>query len=124
MQNTRSTLEQLIEKNAVGEDSMPFHSIHGFMTALAICPVDIERPEIINIILDGPSSMAGQDKKVFNETLGHIEDEIDRSFNEEEGFTLSCEADLDDAEDTALEDWCTGFMEAHFLAEDAWFKRA
>ena len=121
MQTIRTELERLVDKHAVTEDSMPFHCIHGYLTALAICPVGIPQTEIIKNILDGTPSL-GDDKPALNNALDALKDDVDRSFNEEDGFTLPCEFEPEGDKEEALEDWCSGFMEAHFLDEDAWFQ--
>ena len=121
MQNTCSTLKPLLTKHAAGEDPMNVHNVHGFLTALMICPAGIDRPEMFEIMLDGKPSLTSDASKQLDSCISSLEDSIDRAFNSEEGFILSCESDLDQPDDSALAEWCTGFMEGHFLAEDNWF---
>ena len=120
MLNTRSTIEHLLTRYSE-EEPLNFHAVHGFMTALAICPVDLSEAERNEILFDGQVSLKEDDRKVLNKALTDVARSIDRQFNEEEGFTLSCEEELDDPEDEALFDWCGGFMEGHFLNEKQWF---
>ncbi|WP_263080275.1 YecA family protein [Endozoicomonas sp. Mp262] len=122
MQDICSTFEQLVNQYAVGEEPMSFHNAHGFLTALAICPVTMGRPAMVEILLDGEAELSTDAIRQFDHCLSTLENIIDRSFNEEEGFQLSCESDLETPEDTALEEWCTGFMEGHLLDEDRWFQ--
>ncbi|MDD7804034.1 MAG: YecA family protein [Endozoicomonas sp. (ex Botrylloides leachii)] len=126
MLSIRAKLEQLIATHAAIENSMSFHCIHGYLTALAICPVDLPRSEIINSIFGEMPMLSSAEKQNINAVLDNLKNEIDRSFNEEGGFTLSCELPFDEDDDDgnkALEDWCGGFMEAHFLTENAWFQK-
>ncbi|MGI9273520.1 MAG: YecA family protein [Endozoicomonas sp.] len=120
MQNIRSTLERLLEQYAV-EDALTFHGIHGFLTAQAICPAELSEQDRNEIIFDGKVQLSGQDTADLNTALEGITRIIDRDFNGEEGFFLSCEGDLSDPEDDDLIDWCGGFMEGHFQNEDDWF---
>ncbi|AMO57332.1 YecA family protein [Endozoicomonas montiporae] len=120
MQNTRSTIEHLLTQYSE-EEPLNFHAVHGFMTALAICPVDLSEAERNDILFDGQVSLKAEDQQALNQALSDVARSIDRQFNEEEGFTLSCEDELDNPEDEALFDWCGGFMEGHFLNEKQWF---
>ncbi|MDP0561796.1 MAG: YecA family protein [Candidatus Endonucleobacter sp. (ex Gigantidas childressi)] len=121
MQNISATFEQLIESNAVNEYSMSYHRAHGFLTALTICPTNIKIDTIREAILGEGAVLANQDTRTLDKTICLLTDEIDRSFNNEDGFTLSCKEEQSNFTAT-IEEWCIGFMEAHFLAVDAWFK--
>lgn len=114
------TLERLLNQYAV-EDAFTFHAAHGFLTALAIRPVDLNEAQRNEILFDGPVKLSAGDARVLDDALESLSRSIDRQFNAEEGFTLSCAEELDDPEDEALFDWCGGFMEGHFLDENAWF---
>lgn len=120
MQDIRSTLDQLLEKYAV-EEAFTFDAVHGFLTAQAICPSPLAEKERNEIIFDGEAKLSSEDANTLNQALASLKKIIDRDFNDEEGFTLSCEAELGDLDDEALFDWCGGFMESHFLNEDQWF---
>lgn len=120
MQNSRSTIEHLLTQHSK-EEPLNFHAVHGFMTALAICPADLSEAERNEVLFDGPVTLKAEDQEALDAALTTVARDIDRQFNEEEGFTLSCEDELDDPEDEALFDWCGGFMEGHFLNEPQWF---
>lgn len=120
MQNPRSTIERLLTEYAVDEP-FNFHAVHGFLTALAICPAEQSEADRNEMLFDGAASLSKSDNTALNEALNTVTRSIDREFNEEEGFTLSCEDELDNPEDEALFDWCGGFMEGHFLNEKQWF---
>ena len=114
------TLERLLNQYAV-EDAFTFHAVHGFLTALAIRPVDLNQARRNEILFDGPVKLSAEDARTLDDALESLSRSIDRQFNDEDGFTLSCEEELDDLKDEALFDWCGGFMEGHFLDEKAWF---
>ena len=122
MSDIRSSLETLLEQYAVDEGTLDYHGVHGFITALTICPVELTQEETFDAIFDGTPSIPESDKIRLDELLSHVVMEIDRGFNDEEkGFTLSCEEELDNHDDDALANWTIGFMVAHLLNEDSWF---
>lgn len=117
MQTIWAGLEQWVDQYATTEDSLSCHGLHGFLTALTICPAEISHSEIINTIL-GESLPSTYDPQEFNKALDTLKGGIDSAFNDDD-FMLSSE--LEDAYEGALEEWCIGFMAAHFLAEKSWF---
>lgn len=123
MPNTRASLEALLapfcEKN---EGTLDFNGVHGFLTALSIRPVDLSEQQRNEQIFDGSPDLTPEQAETLNRLITLVQTGIDRAFNDEdEGFSLSCEAELEDHDDDALANWCTGFMVAHFLDKDAWF---
>ncbi len=123
MSNTRAAVEALLqpftEKN---EGTLDYHGLHGFLTALTICPTVLTEQERNENIFDSEAKLPVATAKELNQLIAHMQTTIDRGFNdEEEGFSLSCETELEDHDDDALANWCTGFMVAHFLNENAWF---
>ena len=120
MQNVRSDIERLLSQYS-NDEPLNYHVVHGFMTALAICPVEFSQQALHDILFGGPAKLSSEDQQTLDHSLQSVARDIDRQFNEEEGFTLSCEDELDDPEDEALFDWCGGFMEGHFLNEPQWF---
>ena len=96
---------------------------------MTICPVEANQQEVFEAIFDGEVKLPEAEAEELNQYLALTLTDIDRGFNdEEEGFSLSCEADLDSHEadldshdDDSLANWCIGFMVAHFLDEDRWF---
>lgn len=118
----QTSLETLLDTYSTDEGTLDYHGVHGFLTALTICPVELTQQEVYEAIFDGPVNLPEHEAKHFDELLALILTDIDRSFNDdEEGFTLSCEAELDHYDDDALANWSIGFMVAHMLDEDGWF---
>ena len=119
MQDICSTLDPLLDKYA-GEDAYTFHAIHGFYTALAINPFDLDPAERNEIIFGENVSLSNEDTKTLEAALESLSRLIDREFNEEEGFSLSCD-EYADPDDEDLMDWCCGFVQGHILNENDWF---
>lgn len=123
MSNIRASVEALLQPySESNEGTLDYHGLHGFITALTICPVELTERERNECIFDGDVTLPADATKALNSLIATMQTIIDRGFNDEEvGFSLSCEAELEDHDDEALANWCTGFMVAHFLNEDAWF---
>ncbi len=124
MSNTRASVETLLQPfTEQHEGTLDYHGLHGFLTALTICPVKLTEQERNESIFDSETQLPKATTKELNELIAKMQTAIDRGFNDEdEGFSLSCEAEeLEDHDDEALANWCTGFMVAHFLNEDVWF---
>lgn len=124
MLELQSSLDALLDKHSIDDGTLDFHGVHGFLTAMTICPVEVDQQEVFAAIFDGDVNVPGADAEQLNQYLALILTDIDRGFNDEdEGFSLSCEADLDSHDDDSLANWCTGFMVAHFMDVEPWFAR-
>ncbi|WBA80318.1 YecA family protein [Endozoicomonas sp. GU-1] len=124
MSNTRASVEALLQPfTQQNEGTLDYHGLHGFLTALTICPIDLTEQVRNESIFDGEVELPAASANELNELIARMQTTIDRGFNDEdEGFSLSCESDeLEDHDDEALANWCIGFMVAHFLDEDVWF---
>ena len=116
MLETRTKLELFLQPYIdQNEGTFDYHALHGFLTGLTICPVDLSEEERNENIFDGEIALTSEDAATLNQLIAKVQTSIDRSFHEEEeGFSLSCEGELDDLDDDELVNWCTGFMAAHF----------
>lgn len=123
MLETRTKLELFLQPYIdQNEGTFDYHALHGFLTGLTICPVDLSEEERNENIFDGEIALTSEDAATLNQLIAKVQTSIDRSFHdEEEGFSLSCEGELDDLDDDELVNWCTGFMAAHFWDQDTWF---
>ncbi|WP_422133203.1 YecA family protein [Endozoicomonas sp. ALD040] len=120
MQDICSTLEPLLNRYA-DEEGFTFHAIHGFYSAMAIVPFEL-KTDVRNEILFGTRvTLSGEDSALLEQALDQLSRAIDRQFNEEEGFELSCE-EFADPNDEDLLDWCCGFLQAHMMTEEEWFR--
>ncbi|WP_062270252.1 YecA family protein [Endozoicomonas arenosclerae] len=120
MQDICSTLDPLLDKYA-DEDAFTFHAVHGFYTAMAINPFELKVDERNEILFGTPVSLSKDDGVQLEQALSQLSRTIDRQFNEEEGFELSCE-EYADPDDEDLMDWCCGFVQAHIMNEAQWFQ--
>ena len=123
MSNTRASVTTLLQPYIEQNDgTLDYHGLHGFLTALTIRPAGLSEQDRNEQIFDEPISLPDATARELNRLIAAMQTDIDRGFNnEEEGFTLSCEAELEDHDDEALARWCTGFMVAHFVNEQDWF---
>lgn len=123
MSNTRASVTALLQPFTEQNDgTLDYHGLHGFLTALTIRPAELTEQERNEHIFDGAVTLPDATARELNQLIAHMQTTIDRGFNDEdEGFTLSCEAELEDHDDDALASWCTGFMVAHFINEQDWF---
>ncbi|MGI9279169.1 MAG: YecA family protein [Endozoicomonas sp.] len=120
MQDICSTLEPLLDKYA-DEEGFTFDAIHGFYTARAIIPFELKVDERNDILFGAPVKLSKEDSVQLEQALELLSRAIDRQFNEEEGFELSCE-EFSDPDDEDLMDWCCGFVHAHIMTEKKWFQ--
>lgn len=124
MLELQSSLDALLDKYSIDDGTLDFHGVHGFLTAMTICPLDVGQQEVFAAIFDGDVSIPKADAEQLDQYLALVLTDIDRGFNDEdEGFTLSCEDELDTHDDDSLTNWSIGFMVAHFMDEDRWFAR-
>ncbi|WP_257253246.1 MULTISPECIES: YecA family protein [unclassified Endozoicomonas] len=120
MQDICSTLEPLLNRYA-DEEGFTFNAIHGFYTAMAIIPFNLKTDERNEILFGTLVTLSREDSVLLEQALDQLSRAIDRQFNEEEGFELSCE-EFADPDDENLMDWCCGFIQAHIMSEEKWFQ--
>lgn len=113
-------LESFLFSDAVSEEALDYPSLHGLLTAVAICPQQIPDAEWLESLFDGQPQYANAERQAQIEGLLQREylgicEELDH----EEPPELPCDLSLD--EDSLLTVWCQGFMEGVFMREEAWF---
>ncbi len=123
MPNTQASVMALLQPFINQNDGvLDYHGLHGFLTALTICPAKLSEQDRNEQIFDGEITLPVATARELNRLIAVMQTGIDRGFNDDgDGFTLSCEAELEDHDDDALASWCTGFMVAHFTNEQDWF---
>lgn len=105
-------LQEYFESEA-SEESLDFVGAHGFITAIAISPETIPTEEWQQVLLgesEAPADIAALLScwwKAIHSRLYHDDTPI-----------LPCTLD---PEGDDLCNWCSGFLEALFLREDAWY---
>lgn len=113
-------LESFLFSEAVSEEALDYPSLHGLLTAVAICPIEIPANEWLESLFDGQPNYANTEQQARIESL--IKREflgISEELDHEEPPELPCDLSLD--EDSLLTVWCQGFMEGVFMREEAWF---
>ena len=113
-------LESFLFSEAVSEEALDYPSLHGLLTAVAICPQQIPDAEWLESLFDGQPQYTNTEQQAQIEGLLQREylgicEELDH----EEPPELPCDLSLDD--DSLLTVWCQGFMEGVFMREEAWF---
>jgi uncharacterized protein len=113
-------LESFLFSDAVSEEALDYPSLHGLLTAVAICPIEIPDTEWLESLFDGQPNYANAEQQarieaLLKRELSGISEELDH----EDPPELPCDLSLD--EDSLLTVWCQGFMEGVFMREEAWF---
>lgn len=119
-ENEIDELETFLFSDAVSEESLDYPSLHGLLTAIAICPLAIDEAEWLETLFDGQpdylnSAQQTRIESLLRRELQGIRDELEH----EEPPELPCDLSLD--EDSFLTIWCQGFMEGVFMREEIWF---
>ncbi|MFT6916954.1 MAG: hypothetical protein ACJAWL_003298 [Motiliproteus sp.] len=113
-------LETFLFSDAVSEESLDYPSLHGLLTAIAVCPVAIDEAEWLETLFDGKPEYVSAEQQTRIESLLRRELlGIQNELEHEEPPELPCDLSLD--EDSFLTIWCQGFMEGVFMREDVWF---
>ena len=53
MLELQSSLDALLDKYSTDDGTLDFHGVHGFLTAMTICPVEVDQQEVFAAIFDG-----------------------------------------------------------------------
>jgi len=118
------TLELFLESEAVHEECHNFITVHGFLTALSICPSPISESTWVPIVFeDTPKFASEKEEKTINTYLARLKLDIEKELESEDGFLVPCELAMAESEDelSELQEWASGFMEGVFLTEKDWF---
>ena len=120
-----STRELLVtfldgEDNA---DGLDFVATHGFLSALTVGPRIPELSIWLKARFDDQPVCADANKaQTITDALIAWQKEIHATLYHGQPLELPCPLTLKTNEPTDLNDWCVGFMEAMFLAEDNWYE--
>lgn len=113
-------LESFLFSERVSEEALDYPSLHGLLTAIAVCPVEIDSAEWLETLFDGQPEYQDQQQQQRIESLLLRElAGITAELEQEDPPELPCDLSLD--EDSLLTPWCQGFMEGVFMREQAWF---
>lgn len=116
-------LDEFLDSEQVDAEALDIFSAHGFLVALAISPRPMEPGQWIPILFNGEPTFNSDDER--NDILRLFE-ELNHNAGNYFAQGLMPEMPFDpDIEEIPQESpaaaWCAGFMEAVFLAEEAWF---
>jgi uncharacterized protein len=119
-ENEIDELEAFLFSDAVSEEALDYPSLHGLLTAVAICPEPIPATEWLESLFDGQPSYAdaAQQQRIESLLLREFNG-ISAELDQEEPPELPCDLSLED--DSLLTPWSQGFMEGVFMREAAWF---
>lgn len=118
------TLELFLDSDAVHEECHNFITVHGFLTALAICPSNTPENTWIPIVFEEtPSFSSEKEEKSITNYLIRLKADIAKELESEEDFLVPCDLSMSESEEelSELQEWASGFMEGVFLTESDWF---
>lgn len=117
-------LDAFLASEQVSEEALDLIGSHGFLVALAVAPSDVAPSLWVAELFQGEPAF--QHAAEREEILGLLEQlhrnaaaTLERGQLPELPFELTLDALT--PEETAVGDWCAGFMEGVFLDEAAWF---
>jgi len=113
-----NALEKLLFSDDLDRESLDLFGIHGLLCAFAVGPLKPDPCSWPRLILDEHDSLVGEAITWFNQSLKTLFMHIQNQLNTEESFPLPEEIYEDE---TALRNWCMGFVEGFLLNEEAWF---
>ncbi|REG85700.1 YecA family protein [Marinomonas pollencensis] len=119
------TLETFLESDRVHEECQNFVMAHGFLTALAICPVTISEAQWLPVIFeDTPEFESEKQQKQILQLLSRLSLDIQKELESEDEFIIPCEIEMGTSAEelSELQEWATGFMEGVFMTEQHWFE--
>lgn len=125
MMNTNTSLQTFLDLDT-HEEMMTYVQAHGYLTALSISPETIPDQEWLSILFgENPQFESDEQRKEIENALIGLKAQIARELSSEEEINMPCELDPgEDLDDSEINGWCMGFMEAVFLDEEAWFSKS
>lgn len=117
-------LEDFLESDQVHEECHNFVMAHGFLTALSICPIEMNETKWQEILFEAPPAFSNEkEAQRIKKLLSRLKVDIQKELESEDEFLMPCEIELADSEDelSELQEWASGFMEGVFLTETHWF---
>ncbi len=119
-----ASLQAFLVSDAVSEECYDYVQCHGFLTALAIAPVEVPESEwLAEIFVDEPDYADDNEREQIEGTLLSLADYIARELYSGKPLRMPCPLLLGNEPDAApLRGWALGFMDGVNLREDAWFE--
>lgn len=97
--------------------------LDGFLTAVASGPVTIPPSHWLTAVwgaIEPEWKSEAEFKHVFSLMIRHMNNIIDALSNNEEFEALFSEVKIEDGPYILVDDWCYGYMQGVYLAEDKW----
>ncbi|MBD3610009.1 MAG: YecA family protein [Gammaproteobacteria bacterium] len=114
------TLGDVFHAEDAPEALMDLFELHGFLTALAISPVETTRADWQPLV-SGDTQLDESIWQMIETIKASLRDELDSG----DGVELPVEMMPDDEEEgPMLQSWCLGFVEGQMLHDEAWFERS
>ncbi len=116
-------LKEFLESTAVADDCYDYVQLHGYLTALAICPETIARDEWLPDIFAGePDYEDDAEQRLIEATIEQLLHSIQRTLYSGEVVGLPVALHLGRIPtQSPLCGWAIGFMEGVALRESLWF---
>ncbi len=123
-QQTR--LQAFLDADELHDEALDYIAVHGYLTALSICPEPVPAEEWIEALFAEPPHYRDEAEEAdITAGLLQLKAQIERQLASDDDMALPCELDLgDEPDDSDLRGWCVGFMEGVFLREEIWFEDA
>ena len=118
-------LGQMLEDEFERQESFDFFEAHGLLTGLKTGPIELDWPQIYDIIF--PEKTAFNDKELdqVQRLLRKLSYEIQAWLDSGQDFPVPCDLTLqvedDDEEGSPLEAWAAGFMAGVLQNEEVWY---
>ena len=109
-----SRLQAFLDADDLHEEALDYVAAHGYLTALCICPDQVQEREWIDALFaEPPHYRSDIEREEVEITLQLLKAHIARQL-----------ASDDEPDDSDLRGGCIGFMEGVFLREAVWFEDA
>lgn len=120
-------LGQMLEDELERQESFDFFEAHGLLTAIKTGPVDMEWPQIYDIIFPEKTAFNPEQLERVQRLLRKLSYEIQAWLDSGQDFPVPCELTLqvedDDEEGSPLEAWAAGFVAGVLQNEEAWYSK-
>jgi len=119
-------LDQFLHSAACGQEAMGLSYAHGFLTAVASGPEQLEPSEWLRLMFDEPVFDTGTEGSEMLGLAVRLFAEIERGLKRQSDFRLVFEYVRDNtgATYTDAQRWCLGFVEGFSLFRELWTQDA
>ncbi len=118
-------LEQFLDADDLHDEALDYMAGHGYLTALAISPVDVPDDEWLEeLFAEQPNYQDAEQQALIEGTLRELKTRLGSELASDEALEMPCDLYLGDEPDLSdIRSWCVGFMEGVFMREEDWFAR-